>query len=282
VATSTQWGDSSFEEMRWQRTREAGRPWAIAGALVGLVLGLIVFAPAAWLASAVFTGTRGHILLADASGTVWSGSAVLVLAGGEGARDARSLPGRINWSLRPAGLTSLRAELRHECCINDALRLTLQPGLGSFTTHLQGTPGWISQWPADWLGGLGTPWNTVQLAGALRLSSPGLTLQSVQGRWRVEGRAALDIVDVSSRVSTLARLGSYRLNLTGDPAGAAQLQLTSASDSSLQLSGAGSVGPGGLRFKGEAHANAADEAALSNLLNIIGRRDGARSVISIE
>ena len=34
-------------------------------------------------------------------------------------------------------------------------------------------------------------------------------------------------------------------------------------------------------FRGEARAIAVEEAALSNLLNIIGRRDGARSVISI-
>jgi general secretion pathway protein N len=36
-----------------------------------------------------------------------------------------------------------------------------------------------------------------------------------------------------------------------------------------------------MRFRGEARASANEEAALSNLLNIIGRRDGARSVISI-
>jgi general secretion pathway protein N len=37
-----------------------------------------------------------------------------------------------------------------------------------------------------------------------------------------------------------------------------------------------------VRFTGAARAaSPADEAALSNLLNIIGKRDGARSVISI-
>jgi general secretion pathway protein N len=36
-----------------------------------------------------------------------------------------------------------------------------------------------------------------------------------------------------------------------------------------------------VRFRGEASSAAADEAALSNLLNIIGRRNGAKSVISI-
>jgi general secretion pathway protein N len=36
-----------------------------------------------------------------------------------------------------------------------------------------------------------------------------------------------------------------------------------------------------VRFRGDAHAAPGAEAALANLLNIIGRRDGARSVISI-
>jgi general secretion pathway protein N len=49
----------------------------------------------------------------------------------------------------------------------------------------------------------------------------------------------------------------------------------------LQLSGSGTWGPAGVRFRGEARASEAERAALSNLLNIIGRRDGARSVISI-
>jgi general secretion pathway protein N len=36
-----------------------------------------------------------------------------------------------------------------------------------------------------------------------------------------------------------------------------------------------------VKFRGEARSATVDEAALSNLLNIIGRRDGARSIISI-
>ena len=52
-------------------------------------------------------------------------------------------------------------------------------------------------------------------------------------------------------------------------------------DGPLQLSGNGTWGPGGVKFRGEARAASADEAALSNLLNIIGRREGAKSIISI-
>jgi general secretion pathway protein N len=52
-------------------------------------------------------------------------------------------------------------------------------------------------------------------------------------------------------------------------------------DGPLQLIGNGTWGPGGVKFRGEARATAVDEAALSNLLNIIGRREGAKSIISI-
>ncbi len=109
-----------------------------------------------------------------------------------------------------------------------------------------------------------------------------MTVEAVQGRWLVDGRADLELIGVSSRLSTLPTLGSYRLSVSGDAANAGTAQLNlSTLEGALQLSGAGTSGAGKLRFRGEARAQATDEAALSNLLNIIGRRDGARSVISI-
>ena len=95
----------------------------------------------------------------------------------------------------------------------------------------------------------------------------------------VDGRADLIFQDVASRVTTLDRLGTYRLSLDGAQG---QVMLGLATESgALQLSGAGSLGPDGMRFRGEASASEAERGALSNLLNIIGRREGDRSVISI-
>ncbi|MDH4288780.1 MAG: type II secretion system protein N, partial [Aquincola sp.] len=126
------------------------------------------------------------------------------------------------------------------------------------------------------------PWNTMQMGGTLRLTSPGLTIESVQGRMRFTGDAALDIAHASSRVSTLETLGSYRFTLRGDAASpdAARLDLVTL-DGALRLSGSGQWSASGLRFRGEATAAEGSEPALNNLLNIIGRRQGARSVISI-
>jgi general secretion pathway protein N len=271
--------------------------WALAGAAAGALLTLALFAPAAWLAGAVAAATGQRLLLADARGTVWNGNAVLVLTGGEGSRDASALPDRLHWRLRPEPLKlalSLRAT--QPCCLNGELKLRLAAGLGRMRLELPGMaavngsglgPGRsLGQWPASWLVGLGTPWNTLQPTGTLQLSSPGLVVEQVQGRWRFSGRVELTLATLASRLSTLDSLGSYRLTLSGDAAAgeAAQLQLLTT-EGALQLSGSGQLlGAGaasGLRFRGQANAAAGFEAALGNLLNIIGRRQGAFSLISI-
>jgi general secretion pathway protein N len=273
--------ESSFVHQAWDRARAASRQWAIAGAAVGLVFGAVVFAPATWLASAVAAASGERVLLADARGTVWSGSAVAALAGGPGSRDAAALPGRIAWSiaLRASGVI---LTLTQPCCLNGDVALRLSPGLGRWTVTLVSPGAWVGQWPTAWLGGLGAPWNTLQLGGTLRLLSPGIAVEWVAGRWRVEGEAELEFANASSRLSTLESLGDYRLRLAGDPANAGQPQiLLSTQGGALQLSGSGQLGPGGVRFRGEARAGDGAEQALTNLLNIIGRRDGARSLISV-
>lgn len=280
TTSATGWGESTFAELAWDRSRGASLRWAAAGLLIGGVAALVAFAPAAWLARAVASATAEHVLLADARGTLWNGSAVAVLTGGADSRDASALPGRLEWTLGPSGL-GLELGLRHACCLNGTVAVRLTPGLGRLSATLPPRDGWLGQWPSAWLAGLGTPWNTMQLGGTLRLVSPGLSFETVQGRGRLGGRADVEMIGVSSRLTTLETLGSYRLSISGDETGASQLQL-STQEGALQLSGDGTWGPGGLRFRGEARAaGPADEPALTNLLNIIGRRSGARSVISI-
>jgi general secretion pathway protein N len=280
--TVTGWSESTYAEQAWDASRSAGMRWAVWGAVLGLLFALVAFAPAAWLARAVASASEQRVLLADARGSVWSGSAELVLTAGPESREARSLPGRLEWSIGWRGL-GFELRLRHACCIHGALVLQIKPGFGRTTIALVSPHGWVGQWPGALLGGLGTPWNTLQLGGVIRLATPGFTLESVQGRWRLDGEATIELVNAASRISTLDPLGSYRLTIAGDPAHAGTSQLTLETvDGALQLSGNGSWGPGGVRFRGEASAKTpADEPALNNLLNIVGRRNGARSIISI-
>jgi general secretion pathway protein N len=284
----------------WQRAQRAGRRFALWGGAAGLLAGLITQAPAQWLADALQQASAQRLLLAEARGSLWNGSAMLVLTGGAGSQDAVALPGRLHWQLRP-DWRGLQLTAAQACCLNGDLRLHLQPAWGGYTLALGGpapdgaaagasptTADPLGQWPAAWLAGLGTPWNTLQLGGTLQLSSPGLQLRSLQGRLQLDGALALELRQVSSRLSPMPVLGSYRLNLRGgqpaaDPAGTtgiATLQLDTL-DGALRLSGNGRWNGAHLQFSGEAQAAPGQDAALSNLLNIIGRRQGALSVISI-
>lgn len=280
---------------RWRRAQRAGRRWGAWGLALGLLLGLATQAPAQWLADALQQATGGRLLLAQAEGSLWQGSAVPVLTGGPGSRDASALPGRLHWQLRP-GWGSLNLSATQACCLSGALNARLSPRWGgwSLTVDGRGDAQPLGSWPATWLAGLGTPFNTLQLGGLLQLGTPGLTLQSVQGRLQVTGALMLELRDTQSRLSPLPVLGSYRLRIDGAPpaapAGApgqegARLQLDTVDSpglvSPLRLSGNGQWSGARLRFRGQAEAAPGQDGPLANLLNIIGRRQGALSVISI-
>ena len=112
----------------------------------------------------------------------------------------------------------------------------------------------------------------------LQMVTHGLSLAWFEGRLVMGGRTELLALGMSSRLSTLKPMGSYRITLTG---GSAPVLELSTIEGSMQLSGTGRwVGPR-LRFEGVASAAPEHEAALANLLNIIGRRNGARSIITL-
>jgi len=249
--------------------------WAWAGALAGLALVLLLGAPARWLAAALAGATGGAVLLAEPQGSVWTGSARLVLAGGAGSQDSAALPGRVQWRLRPA-LTGLSAQVSADCCTRAGpLALHASPRWGG--AHVALADG-ESALPAALLAGLGTPWNTLQPQGELALATHGLRIDWAAGRMSVAGQAEVTARHLSSRLSTLHPLGSYRLALQGGDAVALAL---STLEGGLQLSGSGRWVGARLRFSGEARAAPGLEARLANLLNIIGRRQGDRAIISL-
>ena len=90
--------------------------------------------------------------------------------------------------------------------------------------------------------------------------------------------ARLDAQQMSSRLSTLKPMGSYRLALQGGVAPGFTLQTL---EGALQLSGSGQWVGGRLRFEGVATAAPDRLDALANLLNILGQRDGARAIIKV-
>lgn len=257
-------------------TRHSTAPWswAAAGVLLGCLLTLLYQAPAHWLTGPLQAALDERLVFVDTQGTVWNGSARLGLTGGAGSHDAATLPGRMNWKIRPSW-SGLVAQLHADCCMQQAWRLSVQPNWGGASVALDDS---LSQWPAQWLIGLGTPWNTVQAQGQLTLSTQALTLQWAAGRLLMGGRAQVDAAQMSSRLSTLKPMGSYRLVLLG---GATPTLTLATLEGSLQLSGSGRWVGSRLRFEGLASAVPERQEALSNLLNIIGRRDGARAIIKV-
>ncbi len=256
--------------------------WALAGTLLGVLGALLVFAPAHWVAAALAQASEGRVQLLEPRGTLWNGSALLRLTGGAGSRDASVLPSRLAWTLRPSiGATpssgpGLTLQLQADCCTRAPLALALAWHPGGMEMALADAP--ASQWPADLLTGLGTPWNTLDLDGRLQLHTQGLALRWEAGRLQMQGRAELSLLEASSRLATLRPLGSYRVRLEGGAVPGLQLDTL---EGALQLQGRGQWVGERLRFNGEASAQAGREAALDNLLNIIGRRTGARALITL-
>lgn len=245
----------------------------------GLVVAMGIFAPARWLALGLDAASGGRVQLVNTRGTVWAGQGDLLLSGGEGSRGRTALPQGVHWTLRPGWHSGpvVQARLSSPCCAEQPMDVTLRPGLDSVEL---GFGAFSSRWPAALLVGLGTPWNTLRVDGQLRLQSPGFTVAWHSGRPRLTGQLVIEAHDLATRVSTLRPLGSYRIDMKARPAGdQATLSLTTLSGG-LLLQGQGQWVGGRLRFRGDARAATGHETALANLLSIIGRREGTRSVLT--
>jgi general secretion pathway protein N len=263
------------------KTRHQTTPpwrWAILGSVLGLLAATTFFAPAAWLGSTLALASQGRVVLNEPSGTVWNGSGQLVLSGGVGSRDATTLPGRIHWRLKPTPTLKFRFLLDADCCTAQSINILVVPRFESATAVIEANQ---STWPATLLAGLGAPFNTIDLQATLKLNTELLTLKWLNKQLNIEGKASLDVIDASTRLSTLRPVGSYRLSFQGSQGAALPSLNLETLNGSLLLSGKGQLIDNRWRFNGEASAASGFEAGLSNFLDILGRRVGPRSIITV-
>ena len=266
------------------------RRWAWTGAGLGLALAFITQAPAHWLTHAVEQASGERVLLPDAQGTVWNGSAQWVLnegplnigASANMARPANttSLPTRVTWQLGPrldwANLRpTLSATVASACCTPQPVHVDVSPMWRGVRVQVSDH---TSNWPASWLVGLGAPWNTIQPEGQMQLHTTQLQWSQQVGSEQLQGQAELQLQQLSTRLSTLRPLGTYRVRVQGGDPVALTLDTL---EGSLLLQGTGQLHNGRMRFNGEASAAPDAEAALSNLLNILGQRQGAKSILKM-
>jgi general secretion pathway protein N len=279
-------------------TSSTSNRWAWMGAGLGCVLAVITQAPAHWLTQAIEQASNERVLLPDPQGTVWNGSAQWVLNEGPlniatsanlvRPASTTSLPTRVTWQLGPRiDVANLRlafsATLASACCTPQPVRIDVSPLWRGVRVQVSDH---TSNWPASWLVGLGAPWNTIQPEGQMQLHTTqlqwtyqaGKALSPAQNHGHLQGQAELQMQKLSTRLSTLRPLGTYRVRVQG---GDTMTLTLDTLEGSLLLQGTGQLHNGRVRFTGEASAAPDAEAALSNLLNILGQRQGAKSILKM-
>lgn len=246
--------------------------WSVLGALIGLLFACIICMPARWLAGAIASASNQQVLLQQVRGTLWNGSAKLVLSGGKDSHDSMLLPGRLNWRLHPAWI-GVDVQLLPDCCSSSPLKVKVRIGWRQLDIQVADH---VSQWPTSLLQGLGAPWNTLQVNGEMGLRFSQYAWHSIRGRNFMQGRIELSLSNASSSLATVRPLGSYRMVIFGSESPQVRLQTDSGP---LLLSGKGQWQGSRFRFSGQATSDAEHLSALSNLLSLLGRRDGDRAIL---
>jgi general secretion pathway protein N len=244
----------------------AAWPW-LAVTVVTVLLTLLAMLPAAWIVPQFSKASGGHVNLVDPAGSLWHGSATLMLAAGSDGEGATLLPGRIEWrtQLWPLFTGHVRMQMRQTQAMPDAVYVDAAMRAATLSA------GQIDV-PASLLAGLGAPFNTLDMEGNVRLAWTD---------WRVlggntYGQVVITLDDMSSRVSRVKPLGSYRVVFQA--VGAAGTINLATAKGPLVLTGQGTVAGRSTMFQGEASAAPEARENLAGLLNLLGPHRGPDSV----
>ncbi len=252
----------------------ARRPPIAAAIVLGAAWAVLAHAPASWVASAVTAASGQRVQLCDARGDWNDGEARVVLSSGPQGRDATLLPGMLHWSvgLRQIWRGALQLQLRWPPLAQGPLVWRAQARVHGWRLEQTLPARWQASFPATLLEGLGTPWNTLALRGLVRVELRHVELSSSAGRLNTRGGLSIDASGMSSRLSALSPLGSYRVDLVGNGASAG-LSLRTVSGA-LVLAGDGVWNGQRLQFSGTARAAPGEQQSLATLLGLLGRREG--------
>lgn len=250
----------------WMRHVRAALPWLVVAVLSSSVV-LLAMLPAAWIAPQFAKATHGHVNLAEPAGSLWHGSASLMLAAGPDETGATVLPGRIEWQTAFWPLFTGRVQMRMRQ--SEAMP---DPVTVDATTRGAVLSAGAMAVPASLLSGLGAPFNTLDLQGDVRLAWTD---------WRTFGneafgRLTITLDDMSSRVSLVKPLGTYQVVFQAQ--GVSSTLDLSTLKGPLMLAGHGVVSPASTSFQGTASATPDQRDNLAGLLNLLGRPTGPGTV----
>jgi general secretion pathway protein N len=236
--------------------RMGRRGWSLL-AIVFLVT-LIVTAPATLLAKIVDLSSNGQIVLANATGTVWQGSALPAIRQPSGTLQSLE---KLHWdfALWPILTGKVVARLYWgEEMQGQPMEATLSLGQIKFQ-HV------LIPLQAAMIGELVPMLKPVQLSGKIILHSEVITF-ATQG---INGNAIAEWVNAGSVLSAVNPLGNYNISLTGTGERIDIVLMTASG--ALLLEGNGSFTRAqGLKFVATARATAESKASLDELLNNLG------------
>jgi general secretion pathway protein N len=250
----------------WMRRLRAALPWLLVGVLSSGAV-LLALLPAAWIAPQFARATDGHVNLVDPAGSLWRGSATLMLSAGHDVTGATLLPGRIEWETAfwPLFTGRVRMQMRQTRAMPDPVVVEATPRTATMTAGAIAVP-------ASLLAGLGAPFNTLDFDGNVRLTwSPWRTFGN-----DAFGRLTVSLDDMSSRISLVKPLGSYEVVLEAQ--GASSTLALSTQKGPLMLNGHGTFSPTSTFFEGTASASPEQRDNLAGLLNLLGRPTGPGTV----
>lgn len=240
----------------------ARRASAIAVFFGAYVVFSLVFAPASLLDAALHEASNGRARLAEASGSLWSGSGQLE------ARDAsgqRGIGRQVSWRFRPRSLL--------------AGRLGFDVALGrspkDFALHF--SPSGLEMGDADFI--LPAATAAVALPQLLPLDPRGELLVHVSRLSitvdKVSGDVMVQWPNAGSSLTPVSPLGHYQLHIRDGPSGLHAALRTLAGP--LHLEGDGAIGAGGHpKFRASARIDPERQAQLEPFLRLVAveRGDG--------
>jgi general secretion pathway protein N len=225
--------------------------------IVTYLITLCALAPASLLDAALRHASDDKFALANATGTLWNGSALLTLKARDGIRQPLQ---SLHWRIAAGSLFTgkLRAQLNGD----DASTSTAEATLSFNGLELQHAR---FQLPALILDEAAPVLRPARFRGQFDFRTEQMTL-SANG---INGAAIVDWQHASSALSRIAPLGDYRLTLDGAGANV-RIGLTTVSGV-LLLDGQGNwQADRGLVFQGTARAAAGSEDHLAELLHHLG------------
>jgi len=249
--------------------------WSLAAWLVVMVM-VMAFLPAAWMAPLVEQRSGGRIALGEVRGTVWHGSAFIGVASDSQSGIAPLLPGRFTWRLSALvllGRTNMQVENR--------AALTPPVSITGTWRRWEVSPSSVLL-PAERLAAFGAPLNTMRPSGQMRLSWQTLFIERGEGGMTIQGPMLLEMMQMASALSPVKPLGAYRLQI--DWRGTTARLKLATTRGPLLLQGEGMLANGRLQFSGQAEAQEGKEERLAILLNLLGQRRqvGNKNIIALE